>query len=107
MPDGRRGLSPSDTATLDLTPSPRGTRIRLRVKPGARKNEVLGVHAGALKLSVTAPPDKGKANKAVLRLLAETLDLPASAIELTSGHGSQDKTVLVSAPPAQILLRLA
>jgi len=88
-----------------MTPGPElvaaagGTRLRLRVKPGARKNALLGVHAGALKLSVIAPPERGKANRAVVKLLARTLGITPSEIHLLSGQSSQDKTVLVLAPP--------
>ncbi len=110
MPGAREekgALSPEQLTSIELTESSSGTRLRLRVKPGARKNTVLGVRSGALLLSVTAPPDRGKANKAVLRLLAQTLDLPGSTLELVSGQGSRDKTVLVPAPAAVILKRLS
>ena len=69
---------------LDLTAIDGGTRLRLRVKPGARRNEIQGPHGGALKLSVTAPPEKGKANRAVLDLLSNALGVPASSLTLLS-----------------------
>jgi uncharacterized protein YggU (UPF0235/DUF167 family) len=107
MSDGKRGLSPSPATPLDLIEVPGGTRLRLRVKPGARKTAILGVRAGALELSVTAAPEKGKANKAVLRPLAHALDLAPSTLELVSGLGSRDKTVFVPAPATTVLERLA
>ena len=55
-----------NTDELDLVVSEGGTRLRLRVKARARRDEIQGVHAGALKLCVTAPAEKGKANKALL-----------------------------------------
>lgn len=67
----------------------------MRVKPRSRKNAILGAHAGALRLGVTAAPEKGKANRAVLELLAETLDVPLSCLEITAGLASKDKTVVV------------
>jgi uncharacterized protein (TIGR00251 family) len=93
-------------ASLELVAIPGGTRLRLRVKPGARKRAILGVHAGALKLSVNAPPERGKANRAAIRLLAEALDLLPSDIELLAGHGSRDKTVFVPLPAATVVERL-
>ncbi|MBK8205743.1 MAG: DUF167 domain-containing protein [Planctomycetes bacterium] len=57
---------------------------------------IKGVHGGALKLSVTEPPEKGRANEGVLALLAETLNIPQRQIELVSGHGSQDKRVKIA-----------
>jgi uncharacterized protein YggU (UPF0235/DUF167 family) len=99
-------VSPAGLETLDLAPIPGGSRLRLRVKPGARRRAILGVHAGALKLSVTTAPERGKANRSALRLLAAALDVPASAIEILTGHGSREKTVLVPLPAATIVKRL-
>ena len=91
---------------LELVEIPGGTRLRLRVKPGARQRAILGVHAGALKLSVTTPPERGKANRSAIRLLAEVLDVAPSEIELLAGHASRDKTVLVPLPAATVVERL-
>jgi len=91
---------------LLLTPTPGGTRLRLRVKPGARTSAIVGVHGGALKLSVTAPPDRGKANDAVVKLLAAVFGLPASAITITAGTASQDKIVTIALPPEAVLAGL-
>ncbi len=96
----------SSLSNLDLKQIPGGTLLHLRVKPGARKNEILGVHGGALKLGVVARPEKGKANRGVLKLLAKLLDLAPSTIELVAGNTSQDKTVLVPLSAAQVGDRL-
>ena len=69
------------------------TSVRLRVSPGARRNEVVGRHGGGWKVRVTAPPEDGRANAAVLGLLAERLDLPRGSLSLVSGHGGRDKVV--------------
>jgi uncharacterized protein (TIGR00251 family) len=69
------------------------TRLRVRVAPGARKAEVVGRHGEAWKVRVTAAPTGGKANEAVLRLLAETLAVPRARVALVSGHGGRDKVV--------------
>jgi uncharacterized protein (TIGR00251 family) len=71
----------------------RSVRLRLRVSAGASRRRVLGVHGGALKLSVKAPPERGKANKDVLALVAETFSLAPSDVEIVSGETSPDKVV--------------
>ena len=84
-----------------------GTRLRLRVKPGARKTAIVGIHGGALKVAVAAAPEKGKANRAVVMLLAEALDLPASAVTITSGDTSQDKVAEIPLDPTAVRAILA
>jgi uncharacterized protein len=69
------------------------TRLRLRVSPGARQDVIVGRHGDGWKVRVTAPPEGGKANDAVLRLLAERLDLPAGNVTLVSGPSSREKIV--------------
>jgi uncharacterized protein (TIGR00251 family) len=73
-----------------------GTIILIRAQPGARKNAVLGEHDGALKIAVTAPPDKGKANAAIVDVLAATFNIPKSVIELVSGQTSRQKKFLLN-----------
>ena len=69
---------------------------------------MVGRHGDAWKLRVAAAPERGKANVAVLELLAETLDLPRSEITLVSGAGSRDKIVeLAGLAPEEIDRRLA
>ena len=94
--------APLDPGELKLESFERGTRLRLRVKAGARKNEILGVHDGALKVSVTAPPERGKANEAVLALLADRLSVPASSLRLLSGQTSPTKTIFIPLPPNRL-----
>jgi uncharacterized protein (TIGR00251 family) len=100
----REGLAVSE---LELAAVAGGTRIRLRVKPGAKKNGVLGVHDGALRVAVTAAPEKGKANRAALAVLAAVLDLAPSTLEILSGHASPNKSVRAPLPPAELRARLA
>ena len=69
------------------------TRLRLRVSPGARSDAVVGRYGDAWKVRVTAAPEGGRANDAVLRLLAERLDLPGKNLTLVSGPSSRDKIV--------------
>ena len=84
------------------------TRLTLRVSPGASRTEVVGRHGEAWKVRVAAPPEGGRANDAVRRLLAETLALPVQAVSVVSGHGSRDKLVqLAGIAPEETERRLA
>jgi uncharacterized protein len=84
------------------------TRLRLRVAPGAARAGVVGRHGDAWKVRVAAPPEGGRANEAVVRLLAETLSVPREAVTLVSGHGGRDKIVeLAGLGPSQIEHRLS
>ena len=57
-----------------------GICLPVKVQPGARRNAIVGAHAGALKVAVNAAPEQGKANAAVIELLAEQLQLPRSKL---------------------------
>ncbi len=69
------------------------TRLRLRVSPCAGRSHIVGRHGEAWRVRVAAAPERGRANDAVVRLLAETLGLPRGAVTLVSGHGARDKVV--------------
>jgi uncharacterized protein len=84
------------------------TRLRLRVSPGATRPGVVGRHGEAWKVRVAAAPEGGRANDAVVRLLADTLAVPRDAVTLVSGHSGRDKIVeLAGIGPAQIERRLS
>lgn len=84
------------------------TRLRLRVSPGAGRAEIVGRHGDGWKVRVTAAPEHGRANEAVLRLVAEALAVPREALTLVSGHGGRDKIVeLTGVGPALAERRLA
>jgi len=70
-------------------------RLRLRIVPNARRNEVVGEYGEAIKIKVSAPAVEGKANAALLGFLASCLGVPVRALELASGDKSRDKTVII------------
>jgi len=72
------------------------TRLRVKVVPGSSRNEIVGWLGEALKIKVTAPPEKGKANEAVIRLLAAALGIATDDISVVSGHSSPAKLVAIS-----------
>lgn len=80
--------------------------LTLHIQPGARKTEFAGQHGDALKIRLAAPPVDGKANEALLRFLAEALNLPKSAVVLKSGQSSRRKVVAVSGANAAQLAGL-
>jgi hypothetical protein len=69
--------------------------LRLRVSPGSPRERLQGWHGEALKLSVQAPPEKGRANAAALRALARFLGLKPRQLALAAGGTSRDKTVRI------------
>jgi uncharacterized protein (TIGR00251 family) len=69
------------------------TRLTLRVSPGATRPGIVGRHGAGWKVRVAAAPEDGKANAAVVRLLAETVGVPARDVSILAGHASRDKTV--------------
>jgi uncharacterized protein len=84
------------------------TRLRLRVAPGAARAAVVGRHGEAWKVRVAAPAEAGRANDAVVKLLAETLAVPRTSVTLVSGHGARDKIVeLAGVDPREIDRRLS
>lgn len=80
---------------IRLEPHAEGTILPVRVRAGARRNEIPGEQDGMLKVSVTQSPEKGKANKALIEVLSKGLSLRKSQIELISGHTSPQKRFLV------------
>jgi uncharacterized protein len=69
------------------------------VSPGASRSAVVGRHGAAWKVRVAAAPSDGKANAALVRLLADMLGVSARDVEIVSGHGSRDKIVALALEP--------
>jgi len=83
-----------------------GWVIAVHVQPGAKKSAAAGLHGGALKLRIAAPPVEGKANDALVEFIADALGVPRRAVSVVKGASSREKKVLVadaSADPARLL----
>jgi uncharacterized protein (TIGR00251 family) len=88
---------------VTITAHAEGATLALRVQPKAKRNAVLGEQSLALKVAVTAPPEDGRANEAVIAILRETFDLQRSQVVLLSGQTNRNKVVLVrGVTPAQL-----
>jgi uncharacterized protein (TIGR00251 family) len=93
---------------IELVLHAEGTILPVHAQPGAKRNGVLGDRAGALRVAVTAAPEKGKANAAIQALLAESLGCRPSQISLLSGETSRQKRFLVKGvSPDELQSRLA
>ncbi len=109
------------SVSVSPTPSPvravaDGITVAVRLTPKARANKIDGViaaeaggaegAASALKARVTAAPERGKANAALLHLLAKNWKLPKSAMTVASGARDRRKTVHMAGDPALLAARL-
>jgi uncharacterized protein (TIGR00251 family) len=91
---------------VTISPHAEGATLAVRVQPKAKRNAVLGEQAGALKVSVTAPPEDGRANDAVLALLREAYKLQRSQLAILSGQTNRNKVILVRGVTPQQLAAL-
>jgi uncharacterized protein YggU (UPF0235/DUF167 family) len=91
--------------------TPGGLTLRVRVTPNAGAGRIEGIETRAdgetvLRLRVAAVPDRGKANAAVIALLAKALGVPKSAIELASGETARLKTLSIKGDSPNLAARL-
>jgi uncharacterized protein YggU (UPF0235/DUF167 family) len=93
---------------IDLESHAAGAILPVRAHAGARRNQINAVRAGSLHVSVTEAPEKGKANRAIIALLATSLGLRKAQIELLSGDTSRAKRFLIrDIAPAELKRRVA
>jgi uncharacterized protein (TIGR00251 family) len=87
----------------------RGKAIRFSVhlQPRASKNEIAGLHGGALKVRLTAPPVEGVANEALIDFLSQSLDIPRRNVCIVSGFSSRNKVIEASEVDLEAVQRLA
>src|SRR5258708_2169986 len=80
---------------IQLTDHAEGVVLPVRAQPRARKPGIVGEQGGALKVAVAAPPEDGKANRALVEALAEALGIRRAQVELLAGSTSRDKKFLI------------
>ena len=91
---------------LDIRQEKGGASFAVKVAPRASRNQISQVSEGALKVRLTAPPVDGAANQALVKLLAKTLGLPKSKVQVIKGFKSRDKRVLVEGLEPNQIIRL-
>lgn len=80
---------------MPITAMASGVRLSVKVQPRSSREALLGVHDGALKIALTAPPVDGEANAALIAYLAGALGVPKRAVRIVRGETSKTKTVEV------------
>lgn len=80
---------------IELTVEDGAVLVPIKVVPGASRTRIIGEWDGRLKVAVAAPPEKGKANKALVALLATTLGISRRDIEVVAGHTNPLKTIRI------------
>lgn len=85
---------------------PRGTRLEVRVTPGARRTAVSGRYGDAWKISVAAPPERGRANGALTAFLAAELGVPSGSVRVLRGQAARTKLIEIDGLDAQDVERL-
>ncbi len=94
-----------DTASYGIEATATGVTIKIYVAPRSSANKVVGVHNGAIKVALTAPPVDGAANKGLIEFLAKALGVPKGGVRIVSGEASRHKTVAVTGIGAQGALK--
>jgi uncharacterized protein len=77
-----------------------GCTISVRVHPAAKKNAVMGLHAGAVKIALTSPPVDGRANEALIAFIAEKTGVPRARVSLVSGATNRSKVLRITGKSA-------
>jgi uncharacterized protein (TIGR00251 family) len=93
---------------IQISDHAEGCILPVRAQPGARRNALVGEQRGSLKIAVTAPPDQGRANKAIAEILCDHLNLKRSQVELIAGPTSREKKFLLrGVKPSALMQRLS
>lgn len=80
---------------LNIRETALGLEVHIHVQPRARRYEISGIHNGALKVKVVAPPVDDAANRAIIGFFASRLDIPKSSISIPAGSRSKDKILQI------------
>ncbi len=94
-----------DIDQLDIRTVDGGAVLAVKVVPGTSRDKVVGVLGDALKIATSAPPEKGKANAAVTRMLAKALGVETRGVELVSGPTNPRKEFRITALTAEQVRR--
>jgi len=70
--------------------------VKIYVRPGAERTSVVGIYKDRIKIRVNAPPEKGKANKELIKFIAGILSVPKSSINIISGKTSNYKEIQIN-----------
>lgn len=90
--------------SFKIAPCKEGVRFSVSIQPRASKNEISGLHNGALKIRLTAPPVDGAANKSCVKFLAKRFKVSPSAVSIVSGLSSRNKTIQIEGMDEKTLL---
>ena len=106
------GFGPGGPSGTPFSLAKDGLRVALRVSPGAGRNRIEGIVPDAggkavLKIAVTAPPEGGKANQAVVALLARAWRQPKGSFSITAGAGARRKVLHVAGDGKELMRRIA
>jgi hypothetical protein len=92
---------------VEITERGEAVTFRVRVAPRSGREGITGVHGGAIKVSLTAPPVDGAANAALVRLLAKALGVAKRDVAIVRGESSRDKVIEVRGAAVETVRALA
>ncbi len=99
-------MSPPPEYTLpSIAGGDGGLLLKVRAAPGSKADRVMGVHGDALRVAVRAPAERGKANSALVQVIARVLGLRRSEVELHAGGASRDKWIRIDSLSREELVR--
>ncbi len=96
----------SNTIGFQIEETSDGVIFNVRVQPRASRNAISGLHGSALKIRLTSPPLKGRANRLCTKFLADELGISTSKITIISGEKSRDKRIRVDGVKKEDILKL-
>ena len=86
---------PTDFSALSITDTPQGCTFTVKVVPGSSRHCVVGILGQALKVAVSSPPERGAANKALLKVLAKRFNIRPAKLRILSGHSQPRKLIMI------------
>jgi uncharacterized protein (TIGR00251 family) len=86
---------------IPIHDTPNGASFAIKVQPRAKRNAISGVVGDTLKISLSAPPLEGRANRSCTEFLAEVLDIPRSSITIAAGAATRRKMIRIAGMSAE------